>query len=50
MDLGTVIHKVWLGTLMRVTVSCRSYVRVAVRAEVLTSYRFPMISACVTST
>ncbi len=32
---------------MRVAVSCRSYVRVAVRAGVLTSHRFPMISACV---
>ncbi len=35
---------------MRVAVSCWSYVRVAVRAGVLTSHRFPMILACVTST
>ncbi len=48
--LGTVIHKVWLGKLMRVAVSCWSYFRVAVHAGVLTSHRFPMISACVTST
>ncbi len=48
--LGTVIYKVWLGRLMRVAVLCWSYVRVAVHAGVLTSHRFPMISACVAST
>ncbi len=47
--LGTVIHKVWLGKLMHVAVSCWWYVWVA-RAGMLTSHRFPMISACVVST
>ncbi len=46
--VGTVIHRVWLGRIMRVAMPCWLYVRVAVRVGVLTSHRLLMISACVT--